>query len=256
MELGSRATFKLLNTCRRIKKRIGQLTRKKETHYLLNYWTLSIYDKKVERKVQERYEFLYGKVLYPAMLFAILSWLNNSYLYFKGVGPIYMVYMGALTFVNQLLMHVLYAKLRRHAGKVTTSYLFIHGLGMSLFLNNMLGSVSNQTRSEVKLQYRELYSLHFILMNGVQMNDWRWTGIMHIPQFLFFYCWQARGICSINGDSEQVCKNFITLQLNRGLQVAIGILISHYVQQYERSILTIKAEIIDRQQTQLQHFFG
>jgi hypothetical protein len=66
-----------------------------------------------------------------------------------------------------------------------------------------------------------------------------------------FYYFQAQGICKIKNHDESACSEEISIVMNRGIQIALGILISHYVQQYERSVLTIQSELILKHQTQL-----
>ncbi len=51
-----------------------------------------------------------------------------------------------------------------------------------------------------------------------------------------------------------VCYAYTLIKMNRVIQVAIAIIISHYYQQFETSALTIEKELALKQQIQLRHF--
>ena len=123
----------------KLKKWVQSVSYSKDTNYLINYWTLHISDKAIAEKVSQRTQNIVGKVVYPCLVFNVLSLLNHIYLWAMGKGPVYSVIMATLMFVNQICMNILWRVAPRHTGKVTTSFIFLQGLGLALFFHDMLG---------------------------------------------------------------------------------------------------------------------
>ena len=64
-------------------------------------------------------------------------------------------------------MNFLWHVAPRHTGKVTTSFIFLHGLGLTLFFHDMLGPSIGDWPNESKATYETLYAVNFIIVNCI-----------------------------------------------------------------------------------------
>ncbi len=173
-------------------------------------------------------------------------------MYLTGKGPLFMVYTIFCNFLNQIVIGFVRAFRPSKTTYFTFTYLLTHVVFTCLFYFGKVGEWHDRAA------YTQQIAVNFVLVNAVQFNDIFFTLFAQIPLFMIGIFVQSLGECDYAAKNPSQapfdCQALITLNLNRFGQIALGIGIAHWYQQYEISILAIEKELANAQQAQLKDF--